>query len=111
QIGKSYAAAARSNLSNVNKPMNPMTSKNINKESPPTHNEQPTSRSHQTIHKDPLPIGEGFNDVMALVAEVQKIFSGINNISETLRRIQATDNVWEKLMILTEALRPNTISP
>ncbi|GBN31630.1 hypothetical protein AVEN_99370-1 [Araneus ventricosus] len=118
QTGKSFAEAARTNTQNVNKPAAPnahtptlMPGQNVNKQSPQNRLEQTGSRTHPTVNNGSLPTGEGLNEVMALVAEVHKIFQGITNISETLRNIQATDNAWEKFMILTEAFRPNCVTP
>ncbi|GBN61493.1 hypothetical protein AVEN_232439-1 [Araneus ventricosus] len=88
-----------------------MAGENVNKQSPPNRPEETGPWFHPTINNDSLPIGGGVDEVMALVAEVRKIFKGKTNISETLRSIQATDNVWEKFMILTEALRPNSVTP
>ncbi|KAF8785636.1 Nucleic-acid-binding protein transposon like protein [Argiope bruennichi] len=53
---------------------------------------------------------ENLQEVLTLAAELNKIFSAIKDIPGTIAAMQQKENVWEKLMILAEALRSPTAS-
>ncbi|GBO23089.1 Nucleic-acid-binding protein from transposon X-element [Araneus ventricosus] len=129
QPGKSFAAATRNlapnvnnpNLSRVNGPP-PHSAPNVNKPMVPpapaggsaiNHATPPVnSYSSSVVNANPSPPGSGsFHEVMTLVVEVNKIFSGIRSIPDLTRSLQATTDPFNKLMILAEAIRPNCTAP
>ncbi|GBM40285.1 hypothetical protein AVEN_34225-1 [Araneus ventricosus] len=48
-----------------------------------------------------------FSDLMSLIGEVRKIFNGIKDVKALTAKMQSTDNIVDKLMFLSEALRGN----
>ncbi|GBM29800.1 Nucleic-acid-binding protein from transposon X-element [Araneus ventricosus] len=128
QPGKSFAAATRNlapsidnpNFTRVNGPP-PHTAQNVNKPMVPpapaggnaiNHPTPPVSSYATAVgNTNPAPPGSGgFQEIMMLVAEISKIFSG-KNIPDLIRSLQATTDPYSKVMILAEAIKPNCTIP
>ncbi|GBN34812.1 hypothetical protein AVEN_225998-1 [Araneus ventricosus] len=52
-----------------------------------------------------IPTSNDFADLMPLVAEIQKIFTGIKDIKALTAKMQSTESLVDKLMYLGEAVR------
>ncbi|GBN36252.1 hypothetical protein AVEN_233541-1 [Araneus ventricosus] len=53
------------------------------------------------------PNSSDFSDLMSLIGEIRKIFNGIKDVKALTAKMQSTENLVDKLMFLSEALRGN----
>ncbi|KAF8784055.1 Nucleic-acid-binding protein transposon like protein [Argiope bruennichi] len=116
QTGKSFAEAVKeknnppaSNGNAVRTGETEIKEVTVNPPLPPKQREGRDDKQAQPRGM-PTPQRGELQDVLELATELRKIFSAINDVSGTLKAMKSKENVWEKLMILAEALRSPSIN-